>query len=376
MVRAKISRFSSIKLDDLKEGARTVLYEELAEYHYLFARPEALRGSSVRAEINYHIGNLVLISLYFDVVLIQTASIFNATDPFVRKVCDGVLTHSTFKEMLQHNSLKIVGWGGNSPIEMFEAAESFAISAAPDALNAERFAVAASLFNSQSTISRSENTPDADIEKLFLNRLEQTTIIRRPEELDSIGYALERSMEKTGQLVAVAFNPELGKLELSAQSLDAVGTSFIQSWHDHLASGIPGVITYAPISKPVFVDQTMMISDSAIRTFLYSPQIFASFLSGYLQPRDFNEILKRPYGDLIAIKNGDWKRFCDAYHEAITTVSENIGHLVHAEMSASTFSNRNLWSKHIDGVLGKNTDQIDVNAFIESLAMLSGVVLK
>ncbi len=163
---------------------------------------------------------------------------------------------------------------------------------------------------------------DADIEKLFLNRLEQTTIIRRPEELDSIGYALERSMEKTGQLVAVAFNPELGKLELSAQSLDAVGTSFIQSWHDHLASGIPGVITYAPISKPVFVDQTMMISDSAIRTFLYSPQIFASFLSGYLQPRDFNEILKRPYGDLIAIKNGDWKRFCDAYHEAITTVSE------------------------------------------------------
>lgn len=369
-----ISRFSSGSLDDLTKGKRAVLYEELAEYFYLFARREALRQSSVPKEVSYHIGNLVLVSLYFDVVLIQTATIFNATDPFVRKVADGVLAHPKFREMLDANALKIVGWGGNTPRDMFHAAEGFSRSATAVAPPSDRFDAIASVFNSQSTVSRTSDQPDAHIDVLFRNRLEQTTIIRRPEELAAVNSALEQSMEKTGQLVAVSFNPELNKLELSSQGADAVGVSFIQSWHDHLASEIPGVITYAPLTNPVFIDQKMVISETAIRTFLYSPQIFASFLGGYLRAKDFNEILKRPYSDLMVVKNGDWGRFVDAYHEAIEVVSSNVGHLTHAELSAERFGQDNTWSSNINAAVNVNTDQADVNAFIESLAMLSGLI--
>lgn len=181
MSLSDISRFSSGSLDDLKKGQRAVLYEELAEYFYLFARREALRRSSVQKEIDYHIGNLVLVSLYFDVVLIQTATIFNATDPFVRKVADGVMAHSTFRQMLDANVLKIVGWGGNTPRDMFQAAEGFSRSAADDAPASDRFDAVASVFNSQSTITRTSGQPDADIDVLFQQRLEQTTISRQPK---------------------------------------------------------------------------------------------------------------------------------------------------------------------------------------------------
>ncbi|MGJ8530513.1 hypothetical protein [Maritalea sp.] len=361
-------------MDEFKHDKRAVLYEELAEYFYLFARREALRRSSVQKEIDYHIGNLVLISLYFDVVLIQTATIFNASDPFVRKVSDGVLAHPTFRGMLDANALKIVGWGGNTPRDMFEAAEGFSRAAATEAPANYRFNAVASVFNSQSTLFRSLDQPDADVDILFRNRLEQTTIIRRPNQLEAVNLALEKSMEKTGQLVAVSFNPELEKLELSSQSVDAVGVSFIQSWHDHLTSQIPGIVTYAPLSNPIFMDQKIVVSESVIRTFLYSPQIFASFLGGYLRAKDFNEILKRPYSDLMVVKNGDWKRFVDAYHEAIEVVSGNVGHLVHADLSDDRFSDDTVWSKNISAALNANSDCADVNAFIESLAMLSGLI--
>lgn len=307
-------------------------------------------------------------------MLIQTATIFNAIDPFVRKVVDGVLAHPKFREMLDANVLKIVGWGGNTPRDMFHAAEGFSRSAAAVALASDHFDAIASVFNSQSTASRTSDQPDADIDVLFRNRLEQTTIIRRPEELAAVHSALEKSMEKTGQLVAVSFNPELNKLELSSQGADAVGVSFIQSWHDHLASEIPGIITYAPLTNPVFLDQKVVISETAIRTFLYSPQIFASFLGGYLRAKDFNEILKRPYSDLMVVKNGDWGRFVDAYHEAIEVVSSNVGHLTHAELSVERFGQDNTWSSNISAAVNANTDQADINAFIESLAMLSGLI--
>ena len=375
MKRSGISSFTSNTLSDVQVTGRTVLYEELAEYFYLFARHTALKNSSVNSEVDYHIGNLVLLTLYFDTVLIQTAAIFNSIDPFAKKIAEGVLLHNTFRQMLDHNVVKIVGWGGNNPNEMFQSAKDFSIGANSNANDEQYLSTVASVFNSQSVVSRSDSKPDDEIATLFRSRLEQTTIIRHESEHKLVETALEKSMENIGQLVAVSFNPELGKLRLSVESTRTVATSFIQSWHDHLQSEIPGVIVYAPLSNPVYIGQKMLIDENEVRTFLFSPQIFATFLSGYLKNNDFNKILQRPYGDLIKVKNGDWKRFSDAYHEAIVTVSENIGHLGHADIGDQGFNDRQKWSDSLAQAVSRDADEVDINAFVESLAMLSGVML-
>lgn len=374
-----ISNNSSERLGELQDGKRTVLYEEMAEYFYLFSRTKALKESSVKVEVDYHIGNLVLLSFYFDIVLIQTATIFNVSDPFVQKIIDNVVSHQTFKGMINANKLKIVGWGGNSPKEMFEAADSFSKSAMSESeknknSSAKREPILAPLFTPESVITRSSNQPDKEVEELFKSRLEQTTIIREQSNFESVEFALNKSLEKTGQLVAISFKPEVNKLELSSSNENAVGLSFIQSWHDHLSSEIPGVITYAPMTNSIFAEQKIVTSTDSIRTFLYSPQIFASFLSGYIRPKDFNKILNRPFDELEAVKNGDWKRFSDAYHSAIIRVSENIGHLGLHTILDNQFSDQTQWAQNISNIIENSSDKVDVNAFIESLAMLSGVV--
>lgn len=374
MKKNKISSLSSKMITDIQINKRTIFYEELAEYYYLFSRKEAFEHSTIPREVEYHIGNIILLTFYFDVVFIQTASIFNSSNRFVREVAKGVLNNKKLREMLNHNVVKIVGWGGTSPYEMFDSAKDFSILANPHGNDNDYFSVVASVFNPETVVSRSLITPDDGMENLFRYRLEQTTIIKNDKIYQKVNNAVEKSLESTGQFIAVAFNPEIRKLKLNASSLSAVEISFIQSWYDHLKQELPNVATYAPMTKSIFINQKMKVNEKDIRTFLYSPQIFSAFLSGYLSNADFNKILKYSYSELHKVKNGDWKRFCDAYHEAISIISNNVSHLCYADLSDESFNNKDKWSNELSHILDSG-DNIDLNAFIESLAMLSGVIL-
>ena len=220
MQEPKIPYFKAETLSSIQEGGRLVLYEEIAEYFYIYSRHNALISSNINHEVEYHISNIVLLTLYFNTVLIQTSSIFNSVDPFVRKVAQGVLCHSKFREMIDANVVKIVGWGGKNPQEMFQAATDFSFQAHPLAKDVEYLSGVASVFNSQSVVSRSENRPDNDIAELFKKRLEQTTIIRMKDERREVEQALEKSLKKTGQLVAISFNPQIGKLTAVRQLVE------------------------------------------------------------------------------------------------------------------------------------------------------------
>lgn len=374
MAQNHISIVKSENVSDAINGGRLVLYEEIAEYHYRFSKGHFFGNTTIEREAEYHIGNLVLLTLYFDGVLIQTASLFNSVDPFIRDVARSVMNHPKFKEMIASGILKIVGWGGHNSSEMYSAAVDFSRKANPKSYDKEYFSAIAEHFTPENVLSRSEGRPDDEIASLFKKRLEQTTIIRKQEEYIAVQNALDQSLESTGQLVAISFNPILGTLELSAESLSAVGISFLQSNLDNMANELPGVYMYAPLSSHALVDHKLETINSSVRSFLYSPQIFASFLRGYLEPKDFNEILNRPFNELLAVKNGDWQRFANAYHEAIAIVSDNIGHLAHSELSDVEFRDKDKWASSLEMAVSNHANRIDINAFVESLALLSGVI--
>ena len=375
MENSKISRADSPTVLSVQNYGRVVLYEEMGEYFYLFVRRNSLSAGNLNAEIRYHIGNIVLLSLYFDNIFIQTASIFNSTDPFILAVSKAVINHKTFREMLSLGVLKIVGWGGNSPVEMFNAAKNFSSKATSKKHSDDYLSIVASIFNPSHTVKRSLSRPDDKTIDMFKKRLGQTTIIRWPSDLKKIETAIESSAQKTGQLVAVSFNPTVRKLRLSRETISNVEISFIQSWHDNLESELPGVIVYAPLSNTIFIEEMTVAQEKSVRTFLYSPQIFASFLSGYIKAKDFNKILRQPYKELMKVRNGDWKRFANAYHKAIISVSQNIGHLCHSDIDINYFQDKNSWAASIMHSVDSDASNIDISAFIESLTMLSGILL-
>jgi len=81
----------------LAEGKRAVFYDELAQYGARYIDGHILHQSPMSDEVQYHLNNLVLLSMYFDIIFIQTAAIFNVNDLFLREVIQRTLSHPKFR---------------------------------------------------------------------------------------------------------------------------------------------------------------------------------------------------------------------------------------------------------------------------------------
>ena len=75
------------------------------------------------------------------------------------------------------------------------------------------------------------------------------------------------------------------------------------------------------------------------------------------------------------LKNGDWGRFVDAYHQAVSEVSGAISLGMHLSSDEFSNYNSNAWAEKVIAQVETNGADIDVATFIESLGSLGGVIL-
>ena len=218
MTRDKLSNLETMSLGSaLEEGNLAVFYEDLAGYslRYMHGSKDDLL-LRVEEEVNLHVTNLTYLSLYFDVVLIQTSVVFNLTDPFVSRVVQGTISHPRFQEMLRTGVVKIVGWGGKTPAEMFASAYEFS-SPLTDKLfsdinylgNVQR------LFTPESVVYRTEDKPDEDNDQKFRDLILGSSVLRSEEDLESVEAAILNSESLLGQLTSIGFKPSIEASNLS-----------------------------------------------------------------------------------------------------------------------------------------------------------------
>ena len=353
-------------------GKRAVFYEEMAEYSLRYS---ARSGdfALVASEVHYHINNLILLSMYFDIVLINTSVLFNLNDPFAKSVIQRTVSHCQFKAMMKSGILRVCGWGGRSPREMYSSAANFAAAATERKTADDHSQFLARLFDPPNIVYRSESTPDNDATDEFRRHLYQTEIIRSDGDLRRVEQAIAYSERLTGQLVSTSFRAALGSADLAESSRRAISYSIVSSWSNHLNSSIPGVYCYVQGSHGV--DHTVIINGRPLRSFLYSPAFFAAFLKKYFSLSDYNRIMSRPMEKLARLRNGDWKRFCDAYHSAVETVSDSISHTDFAVQPVFGMGDQVTWGERIFEAANKRDVSFDIVAFIESLGTLSGMLL-
>jgi hypothetical protein len=356
------------------KGKRAVFYEEMAEYSLRYSGGSAVL-TSVDSESQYHINNLILLSMYFDIVFINTSVLFNLTDPFVKKVIQRTISHSQFRAMMKAGVIRVCGWGGKSPREMFSSALDFASAATEQNISDQYLSGIIKLFLPSNVVYRSEKTPDAEATDTFRRHLHETEIIRRVDDLTRVERAIAYSERLTGQLVSVSFNAALRSEPLPEATRLAISANILSSWCDHLNNSIPGIYCYAQGPQAQSIHHTISINGKVLRSFLYSPLFFASFLRKYFSLFEYDRIMCRPYEELARLRNGDWKRFCDAYHAAIETISDSISHTDFAVQPVFEVGGPLIWGDRIFELANKKDEHFDIVAFIESLASLSGVLL-
>jgi hypothetical protein len=363
-------------LGDIVEGKRAVFYEEMAQWGHRYLDPQGVASASdMDSECRYHINNLTLLSMYFNIVFIQTACIFNTTDAFLKGVIQKTISHPRFRSMVMLGSVRICGWGGTTPRDIFGSALDYAFTAA-DLREPDGYIRSVSgLFRPGSTVFRDSGYPDDEIAAEFQQKLLESEAVRHVGDLDRIGRAIERSRRHTGQLTAMGFLPALDFGSLRPDTRRAVMNSFVSVSSSHLNKAVPGVHNYLIGFGPVSIAHTINVSGKQIRSFLYAPSIFAVFLRQYFSLAEYNRILGRQYEELETLRNGDWKRFCDAYHRAIEEVSDEITNVDTDALPTFDLNNDNAWGKRIWQESNHEGKEYDVSAFIEGLASLSGVLL-
>ncbi len=354
---------------------RSVLYEELAEYYYTSIATNRLVRSNVEIETAYHIKNLILLSLYFDYVLIASATVYNARDPFISKVIDSVLKHRRVREMLQTGTLKILGWGGVNPQAMFESATGYASSVLGINKTRKELASIKSIFDSGHVISRASNMPDQNLAERYKERLESTTCIRDEKQMEKVFSVVDEQFEKTGSLIAIELIPSLEEALLTQEVLDVSKLELFGTTIEHMKEELDDIWVYSPFLAPTFVRESANVAVASPRAFLLSPILFGSFLSNYIDGRTFQMLVNENYNKLYNLKNGDWSRFKNAYHSAVVEVSSALELSMHVSERQLMEASSKEWVDRILGQIQNSNTEMDIATFIESIGSLGGAVL-
>ena len=354
---------------------RMVLYEELAEYYYNIAATSRLKYSNVDIEAQYHVKNLILLSLYFDCILIASATIYNVRDEFVSKVITSLLTHSRVREMLQIGTLKIVGWGGGKSQEMFESATEYAGSVLGIKKNSKELATIKSIFDNSHVISRSQDMPDQNLAEKYKERLSSTTYIRNKEQIEKVFSVVDEQYALTGSLIAIEMIPSLEKAQLTQDILDASKLELFGVTMEHMKNEIPNIWVYSPFLAATFNTELAHTASGSPRSFLLSPILFGNFLSGYIDGKTFQHLVNKSYYKLHKLKNGDWEQFKEAYHQAVVEVSNTLELGMHLSGEELVKLDANQWAERVVAQIQVCKAELDFTVFIESLASLGSAVL-
>ena len=359
---------------ELSGGKKAVFYEELAEYslRYLNRPHEPMQ---VEDEVRMHIVNLVYLTLYFDVVLIQTSALFNLNDKFVMRVVQRTLSHQRFQEMLRSGVVKIIGWGGRTPAEMFRAAYEFSAPVTQEVFaDLNYLSNVKRLFKGNHVLYRAEEIPDVENDDSFRSVFEDSQLSTNRRLVDSVEQAILQSEGLLGQLTLVGFKPSIEKSVTNETELSAVYDLFHRSWLQHIDSTIPNVFTYLPSLAPFALTHRIRVGDTTVHSFLYSPAIFGTFFNRHFKVEELNVILRKPFHSLFGLRNGDWSRFRDAYHDAIVGVSSGLSSLDLVGNPPFNARDLELWSEKISEALQERSSEIDVNTYLHSIASISGAL--
>lgn len=277
--------------------------------------------------------------------------------------------------MLEVGVLKILGWGGSEAPDMFDAASEYSTDLLKIRKNPETLAQIGSVFEPKYTISRSTETPDSDLPAKYINRLENTSIVSNPYQLSSIRDIVLQQQDFTKSLIAIEVLPSLDQVVISKDTLNIAKLQLFGVTIEHMRDELPGLWVYSPFLAGDLSTEAASTNPGTPRAFLASPMVFGSFLDMHVDAKVFGLLMNDSFHKLHALKNGDWNRFAEAYHQAIADVSTALSLSLHLSTAELRDHDAAEWAEKIVTRIKAEGTDIDISAFIDSLANLGSVLL-
>lgn len=310
-------------LEDLTAKETCAIYNDLSHINPRYLTPQKYEPAFHDEEVLYHKKNLMLLSLYFDKILICTDNILAFTRFLSKDVVSSVVMSPWFEELVEHGVIVLAGWGSSINSDMMKNQVEYSAIYRPE-LKDKRYIECLSKLSETATWVVREPGPG---EREHINYLRP--LVQRSEgpfdsrDISFLSDLIEETNETTGYVGTMEMFPFIDELYgASAEKSDSFYSSYYRSWHAYCA------VHYAP-AIPIHTSRirlphapvVLRNGQPPVLATLYSPDLFQRYLLQRFERKLFSKILAVNVKQLVAIRNGDWARFKNRYHDYLAAAS-------------------------------------------------------
>ncbi len=366
-----------------KFDKKIVMYEEIAEHYQLSINNNELKGPKL---VNQHVRNVLVLSLYFDQIIITSASLFHSKDAFTQNVIYSFLNEQIIKDMLELGVIVISGWGGVSYQSMYDSAADYAkYQVCIDNIPENNLNIIKQHFFEGFVKSRASDMPDLELPEKYKSILRETRLISNEYQHDlmKIEKIIEEEQKQTNSLTSINFLDELSKSGVSKTAHNICKSSLFDLSLSHSTEQIQGAYIYEPLSKNINFER-QALSETYVSTnnldqplaFLLSPDIFLHFLDKTVGGTVFNNMYNSQYKLLYNTRDESWRQFMNAYHLAVIEISKEVSILLTDTQFLESIDNqRQYWGNKINTELSMEKLNIDSASFIQGIVGITSAVL-
>jgi hypothetical protein len=312
-----------ILIDELTTSEKCAIYNDLSHINPLYLTPQNYKLKFHDDEVLYHKKNLILLSLYFDKIVICTDNILAFTRFLSKDIVSSVVMSPWFAELVEHGIIVLAGWGSSISSDLMKNQVEYSALYRPELKDKQYIEFLSRLSDVATWVIR-EPGPG---EREHINYLRP--LVQRSEgpfdsgDIRFLSDLIDETNETAGYVGTMEMFPFIDELYGDcAEKLDSFYNSYYRSWHAYCA------VHYAP-AIPIHTSRirlphapvVMSTEQSPVLATLYSPDLFERYLVQRFGTKLFSKILAVDVKQLVAIRNGDWARFKSRYHEYLIAAS-------------------------------------------------------
>jgi hypothetical protein len=313
----------SIALEELTARSTCAIYNDLSHINPRYLTPQNYERTFHDEEVLYHKKNLILLSLYFDKIIICTDNLLAFTRFLSKDIVSSVVMSPWFLDLVEQGIIVLAGWGSSMSTDMMRNQAEYSLIYRPE-LKEQKYVDF--LFSLSRDASWAVREPGPG-EREHINFLRPLVLSSEgpfeARDIEFLSDLIDQTNDTVGYVGTMEIFPFIDDLYRGNSSkADSFYNSYYASWHSycaqHYAPAIP--IHTSRIRLPV---TRIMVAPGQppILATLYSPDLFQKYLVRRFGAKLFSQILDVDVKRLAAIRNGDWARFKKRYHEYLSAAS-------------------------------------------------------
>lgn len=312
-------------LGQLATSSKCAIYNELSHLNPRYLTPQRYPNLFQEQETSYHRRNLVLLSLYFDKVIVSIENLLGFTRFTSRDVVSRVVLSDWFQDLVDHGIIVLAGWGHNDNVDMLLNQEEYSAQYRADLKDPSyRERLRSITERATWTIRDPSSRGESDHIDFLDPLLRAAEGIFEPGDHRFLIDLIHHTSETLGHLGSLDLFPYFDEIwSTRPEYSDAFYRAYYRSWHYYSAAHYaPAIPIQTRVVEMGSARVKVGINEPAHLCALYSPNVFLRYLSARYDRNTVARLLAADINDLIRIRNGDWARFKRRYHEYVAAASK------------------------------------------------------